>query len=196
MPRLFKQQIMIHYDEEIILCIQHFLTGTLTEDKRLILQQWLEEDTSHRDFFEDICRKDDISENYEAYGKIDKERAWKRVATATKIVDIRKTHRMKVYRRIAAVVLPLMLALGSYLGYLQMIKGDAVSSSIADIYPGKPSAILRLADNRTVTLGEKVVDQLKVAEGIQVQNDTLRVVYPEMIAGHTVEYNTLEIPRF
>lgn len=195
MPGQFKHQIMKHYDEEIIQCIQHFLTGTLTEEKRVKLQRWLEEHPLHMDFFEDICRKQDFSEDFETYVNINRDNAWRKVASVTKVAAIRKTHRLKIYRWAAAVILPLMLAFGGYLGYLQVKKESAVSTGIADIYPVKPAAILRLSDNRTVSLGEEVSDQLKVAEGIQVQKDTSRVVYPQTIAGNAVEYHTLEIPR-
>lgn len=186
---------MKHYDEKIIEYIQLYLLGVLPEEKVMELEEWIKRDCAHQDFFDDICRNQDIGNGYEKYAKINRNKAWKIIASKSNIKETGKKYRLNLYRWAAAVVLPVLIAIGGYWELSNSLSVKEQVEDLAAIKPGKQRAILRLSNDEVMKLTGDRIQNVKIAEGVNIMNDTTGVVYPEQIAAHETEVHTLEIPR-
>ena len=185
---------MRHYDENIIRLIQLYLTGDLSEEEKMKLEEWVHEDSSHKRLFDEICEERNVARDLEVYERVNKETAWEKVVSRGNIKRRHTPRRLGWYHWVAAVMLPVMVATGYF---IREMKRDALQQGveIASIEPGKSKAILRLGNNRVLEITKGREAYVDVAEGVAATNNSLGMVYPEQVATGQTEYNVLEVPR-
>ncbi len=187
--------MMRHYDENIIQLIQLYLTGDLSEEEKVKLEDWIHGDPSHERLFDEICEERNVARDLEVYERVNKEVAWEKVVCRGNIKRRHTSRRWGWYRWVAAVVLPVMVVAAGY--FIREVKRDTLrqGEEIASIEPGKSKAILRLGNNRVLEITKERETHVDVAEGVAATNNSSGMIYPEQVATGKTEYNVLEVPR-
>lgn len=185
---------MRDYDENIVQLIQLYLTGDLSEEEKVKLEDWIHGDSSRKRLFDEICEERNVARDLEVYERVNKESAWEKVVCRGNIKLQHSSRRLGWYRWVAAVMLPVMVAAGYF---IREMKRDSLQQGveIASIEPGKSKAILRLGNNRVLEITKERETHVDVAEGIAATNNSSGMIYPEQVATGKTEYNVLEIPR-
>ena len=185
---------MRDYDENIVQLIQLYLTGDLSEEEKVKLEDWIRGDSSRKRLFDEICEERNVVRDLEVYERVNKESAWEKVVCRGNIKLQHSPRRLGWYRWVAAVMLPVMVAAGYF---IREMKRDSLQQGveIASIEPGKSKAILRLGNNRVLEITKEREPHVDVAEGIAATNNSSGMIYPEQVATGKTEYNVLEIPR-
>lgn len=100
------------YSEEIQQIVYRQLIGEANESEKAKFQQWLDEDETHREWYQRLISKENLVERYQAYHDTDAEGAWARF-------DALKYSKRKIKLRsmlkYAAVVLVLIVGIGVYM---------------------------------------------------------------------------------
>lgn len=178
----------IHIDWEII--SKSFRTE-LEPGEREILEGWLVASQEHRDFYERARRG---GETDPALG-VDRGEL-----TARKIEMLRKARemmsrearrrQMRYVRYAAAVVLPLMVAVGVWMG----IERNAGNVMVAErVQPGSGRVVLELNDGRTYILDTTRVVETGI-EGSLAKAESKSLVYEKQEA-EVLVYNKVIVPR-
>ena len=185
---------MRDYDENIVQLIQLYLTGDLSEEEKVKLEDWIRGDSSRKRLFDEICEERNVVRDLEVYERVNKESAWEKVVCRGNIKLQHSPRRLGWYRWVAAVMLPVMVAAGYF---IREMKRDSLQQGveIASIEPGKSKAILRLGNNRVLEITKERETHVDVAEGIAATNNSSGMIYPEQVATGKTEDNVLEIPR-
>lgn len=185
---------MRDYDENIVQLIQLYLTGDLSEEEKVKLEDWIRGDSSRKRLFDEICEERNVVRDLEVYERVNKESAWEKVVCRGNIKLQHSPRRLGWYRWVAAVMLPVMVAAGYF---IREMKRDSLQQGveIASIEPGKSKAILRLGNNRVLEITKERETHVDVAEGIAATNNSSGMIYPEQVATGKTEYNVLEVPR-
>lgn len=178
----------IHIDWEII--SKSFRTE-LEPGEREILERWLVASQEHRDFYE---RARLGGETDPAFG-VDHE-----VLSVRKVEMLRKAREMKsrearrrqtrYVRYAAAVVLPLMVAVGMWMG----MDRNAGNVMVAErVQPGSGRVVLELNDGRTYILDTTRVVETGI-EGSLAKAESKSLVYEKQEA-EVLVYNKVIVPR-
>ena len=185
---------MRDYDENIVQLIQLYLTGDLSEEEKVKLEDWIRGDSSRKRLFDEICEERNVVRDLEVYERVNKESAWEKVVCRGNIKLQHSPRRLGWYRWVAAVMLPVMVAAGYF---IREMKRDSLQQGveIASIEPGKSKAILRLGNNRVLEITKERETHVDVAEGIAATNNSSGMIYPEQVTTGKTEYNVLEMPR-
>ena len=185
---------MRDYDENIVQLIQLYLTGDLSEEEKVKLEDWIHGDSSRKRLFDEICEERNVARDLEVYERVNKESAWEKVVCRGNIKLQHSPRRLGWYRWVAAVMLPVMVAAGYF---IREMKRDSLQQGveIASIEPGKSKAILRLGNNRVLEITKERETHVDVAEGVAATNNSSGMIYPEQVATGKTEYNVLEVPR-
>ena len=185
---------MRDYDENIVQLIQLYLTGDLSEEEKVKLEDWIHGDSSRKRLFDEICEERNVARDLEVYERVNKESAWETGVCRGNIKLQHSSRRLGWYRWVAAVMLPVMVAAGYF---IREMKRDSLQQGveIASIEPGKSKAILRLGNNRVLEITKERETHVDVAEGVAATNNSSGMIYPEQVATGKTEYNVLEVPR-
>ena len=185
---------MRDYDENIVQLIQLYLTGDLSEEEKVKLEDWIHGDSSRKRLFDEICEERNVARDLEVYERVNKESAWEKGVCRGNIKLQHSSRRLGWYRWVAAVMLPVMVAAGYF---IREMKRDSLQQGveIASIEPGKSKAILRLGNNRVLEITKERETHVDVAEGVAATNNSSGMIYPEQVATGKTEYNVLEVPR-
>ena len=185
---------MRDYDENIVQLIQLYLTGDLSEEEKVKLEDWIHGDSSRKRLFDEICEERNVARDLEVYERVNKESAWEKVVCRGNIKLQHSSRRLGLFRLVAAVMLPVMVAAGYF---IREMKRDSLQQGveIASIEPGKSKAILRLGNNRVLEITKERETHVDVAEGVAATNNSSGMIYPEQVATGKTEYNVLEVPR-
>lgn len=103
----------------------------------------------------------------------------------------------RLWRYAAAIFIPLLI--GSLFFWTQHLKevSEAVPVSLGQLEPGNRQAILKLGDGELIDLTTVGRDTLLTRNGVTIRLDSSRSVsyQGEIVTGHTVDYNTIIVPR-
>ncbi len=175
------------------------LTGTITEEDSKKLSLWLEEDESHRYEYEKI-RESLVSDTS----------AWDSQEEGLRLVDsqwekvnyhiFRKNILLlKWSRYVAAVLIPLFIALFFFLGeYSNQISEDTIV--VSSIMSGKVTAQLELSDGKKILLDNESNFKVNEICGIDIHTADNTLKYEGVLdtiisQSEEVKYNTLTVPR-
>lgn len=141
---------------ETFLRISEFIhkerVGEITIREKAELDQWLNEDNSHRLLYEQLTAGGEWLEEYDRYKQISGEEAWRNIEK-----QIRQRGHRSVFRWIAgaaAAVVLLVVGLPFFYndGRDEVIQPVAQTLSYDSIRPGGQKAILQLANGQKITL--------------------------------------------
>lgn len=168
-----------------------FLKGELKETEQKELEIWRKISESHEEIFQRMQSAAYLNESFRRFVKSEdgQEKEWQLIRART----CRKERKVyTLFRRYAALwLLPLLLA-GGILYVLQIDKTRSTEPVNTTFQPGRPCAILELADGTRVNLREETFAG-GVAQSWKVSHDSLKYQTAENIVKE--ECHTLEVPR-
>ena len=97
--------------------------------------------------------------------------------------------------RVAAVVLPLTIAIVLYIGLGKESVPATNYAAAATILPGTSKAVLTTGDGNTIMLGQEYSDSTIIADGMRIDASTSGLTYAGISGNSALVYNKLEIPR-
>lgn len=100
------------YSEEIQQIVYRQLIGKATETEKTKLQQWIDEDESHREWYQNLISRNNLVERYQAYHDTDAEGAWARFDA---LKYPKRKFKLRSVLKYAAVALVLIVGIGVYL---------------------------------------------------------------------------------
>lgn len=168
-----------------------FLKGELKETEQKELEIWRKASESHEEIFQRMRSAAYLDESFRRFvkSKDEQEKEWQLIRGRT----CRKKRTIyTLFRRYAALwFLPLLLA-GGILYVLQIDKTRSTIPADTAFQPGRPYAILELADGTRVNLQEETPAG-DAAQNWKVSHDSLKYQVAADIVKE--EYHTLQVPR-
>ena len=102
---------MRDYDENIVQLIQLYLTGDLSEEEIVKLEDWIHGDSSRKRLFDEICEERNVARDLEVYERVNKESAWEKVVCRGNINVVLSSRRVGWYAAAAVVTFGVALSL-------------------------------------------------------------------------------------
>jgi transmembrane sensor len=172
------------------------LNGTIKEDEKNILEEWINVSDANKKIVENFHNKQWVTTELSKIYKFNKEAGWDTILGALKPKDKIKVIRLP-WRKIAvAASLLLSMGIGSYL-ILKMNPSSQVVETpkiIDDAEPGRPGAILTLSNGKKIVLDHSKNGQLTNQNNTLVSKINGGVVYNAGKDAATV-YNTMTTPK-
>jgi len=167
------------------------INQSLSEEEEMLLSQWLEENVSHRRYFDDAMRYYLEGSNF-GEGISDTKKAWKKL----KINGLKKNRnnvRWIISLTAAAVTIFMMI---TYLAPSRKLENGLVQAKkVEQIKPGSNHATLVLDDGSTVDLASSKKFQLtEGGSDIKIEGAKLQYIEKSILSDE-IKYNTLNVPR-
>ena len=187
---------MRDYDENIVQLIQLYLTGDLSEEEKVKLEDWIHGDSSRKRLFDEICEERNVARDLEVYERVNKESAWEKVVCRGNIKLQHSSRRLGWYRWVAAVMLPLLLC-GTLWLSLREKKEVLVAKVTPEIEAGTAHAVLLMGQGERIDLSMTSGDTVLNKGDVRIRFDSSKSVTYEQVVGTPakVEYNTIIVPR-
>lgn len=173
----------------IIKLLNKKLLGTLSEDEKNILDEWISKD-NNQELYEDIKKTILEANHKKQYDSINVEEGWKRNEQLLASSFRKKT--ISRFTRIAAAVI-IILSVGSGLFFLttnRSVDKDLLTET--QIKPGDKKAELILDDGSVITLVDE--DQKLVDQGVEILTTKGIVDYKSDVEIKKLAMNTLKVP--
>ena len=179
---------------EIARIIQKSLKGKLSESEERQLSGWRKVSDENERAFQRMISEDFYTIGMEKLEMYDSRVAYGRFLQK-KYQQRRKRRFLINMARVAAVALPVVIALVLYVG-LNREEEQMVRPSLAsNILPGTSKAVLTLANGQMIPLGKEATDSTIITDGTQISASGSGVTYASGVESESVVYNKLEIPR-
>lgn len=180
---------------EIARLIRKGLKGDLSSEEEQRLSDWRRASVRNEDAFRKMVSDDFYAEGMEKLEVFDCRVAYGRFLQR-KYQSLRKRRVLMNVARVAAVVIPFMLATVCYLGVSREAPpGGEEIASASTILPGTSRALLTLSGGETIPLGSDTADSTIVTDGTRIDATSSGVVYVNAAGSESIVYNKLEIPR-
>lgn len=181
---------MDHKSVEISNLIYCYLKGTLDEEGRKELNQWLVR-PGNRELFDRICNKERMLKKSFRFDRYDKEKSWKQLEERAGIG--RKVIR-KRWIVAASFIIPFFVVAWLYMRENPQPLPSAEVEK--EIVPGMVCARLESADGQIFHLGKDSIGTLVLANGGVLKNSYGGVAYlPDSISGSRNKYHVMTTPR-
>lgn len=179
--------------------IYHFLTGDLTPEERMKLDEWLAL-PGHADLFRRICEKERLLQGTLRYDSYDKEDAWRRLERQlreARVTEVGNVGRRRIGKRwwwAASLVVPLCVA--AWLLTNREEKPLALAENgRTEIVPAMSGARMLLPSGEVVDLTNEGEGDLIFQDGKLVQEADGVMAYVGDTLGQEVRYNEVQTPR-
>lgn len=188
---------MIKQDFHIANIIVRHLSGEITPEENILLENWRKEEPAHEALFQKICSEENLKRNVEKSVLFNIATGWMEVEKRIRKNNNRE-RTIRILRYAAAVLVPVFF-LGISLKYTSRDCFPEQSVLLAQpILPGAAKAILTLDNGETINLDKGTADILQKIKGTNIQVDSTTLNYQlaqSTSAQLEVIYNKVEIPR-
>ncbi len=179
---------------EIARIIQKSLKGELSDLEAKRLSDWRTASDENERAFQRMISEDFYTVGIEKLEAYDYQVAYGRFLQR-KFQQHRKRRFLVNVTRVAAVVLPFIIALVLYVGLNREEEQVLRPSLASNILPGTSKAVLTLANGQTIPLGKEIADSTIVTDGTRINASGASVTYASGTKSKSIVYNKLEIPR-
>ena len=179
---------------EIARIIQKSLKGQLSESEERQLSDWRKVSGENERAFQRMISEDFYTVGMEKLETYDYRVAYGRFLQR-KYQQRRKRRFLINVARVAAVVLPFIIALVLYVGLNRDEEQTLRPSLATNILPGTSKAVLTLANGQMIPLGKEAADSTIITDGTQINASGSGVTYASGGESESIVYNKLEIPR-
>ncbi len=167
---------------------------SLTPEEEVIFQRWMDEDVSHREYYERMCKVWTANETTDMLTTD----VSKMIADFDKCIKQDKGHRRKmqriIYRIVASLIVLLTIGGGIFILREKKTNIQQYTDVVQSIVAGDSKAIVLLSNGERVDI-EVLADSLQYElEGLAVEKDSGIIKY-SATAGKDSVYNTIIIPR-
>lgn len=169
------------------------LNRDISEEERLLLERWLNEDENNRRLYEKIRDQKTSDQRNRLIRELHKNSAWQRVNRVTGGKSKRTMYRI---RYAVAVVLVISGMLSFVYLFMEKSSQEYMERSVTMIQPGSIKAELILADGQRVSLDENGVNPiLSEEDGVTIVKEDKGIRYESKETGGEVFYHELRVPR-
>ena len=179
---------------EIARIIQKSLKGQLSESEERQLSDWRKASGENERAFQRMISEDFYTVGMERLETYDYRVAYGRFLQR-KYQQRRKRRFLINVARVAAVVLPFIIALVLYVGLNRDEEQTLRPSLATNILPGTSKAVLTLANGQMNPKGKEAADSTIITDGTQINASGSGVTYASGGESESIVYNKLEIPR-
>lgn len=180
--------------EEIGLLIVTAGGRELSEEEQMMLDTWLQEHPGSEKEILEILQFTRDCELSAVLPAINSRKAWEQIAQNTPKTADWGRQRMRYWKMIAAVVVPILF-ISSAVFYFYQVKTDrSESTQTVAIYPGKAQAELVLANGKKMTLKNSQEQKIVNESGQVIGIDSSNILTYHMTGKETREWNTLQVP--
>ena len=178
--------------------LKRSIYSVLSKEEQERLNEWLEEDSAHREFYREVQVFLADSESF----RLDKRKIqyFKSIYEARLAMVERKRHRIRsrrIWKMVAAFLLPLGIA-WFWWWHAESISDDTYlpdNKFSESIFPGTQKAILVTADGRTVPL-DAITTDVEVFDGVKVKNRDHSLIYSDSLIDVSIGgENQMIVPR-
>jgi ferric-dicitrate binding protein FerR (iron transport regulator) len=174
------------------------IKGTILPDEQKELDSWIRENPENQKVFERATDPGKQLEKLEIYALFNKEKAWSQLEQ--KLFEPRTVRftTQKILRYAAAIMLPLLIAGGFAIRYLNRPQALTMAEIDTVYTPGSQKAVLILSDGGTVELEEGMsLEELQEGDAkINILNSFLNYTSTDRSGrGSDMIYNELRTPR-
>ena len=176
--------------EYIELLITKYLSDTISESEKQFLQNWIKEDTTHRQLMNRLLHDKNFSEKYRRHAAIDTE-----AAKSAFLRHIRKRvwqYRVWKYAAAAAIIVSAIVS-AHYL--FTEDKNPAPQFALAEVEPGNTRAILVLDNGTQLSLGENEAKTIAIDDSVSVEMSAEGLTYLPAATKKETKFNTIIVPR-
>ncbi|MEY8590054.1 FecR domain-containing protein [Butyricimonas hominis] len=179
---------------EIARLIRKSLRGELSGQEEKILSDWRQASRDNEAAFQKMTSGSFYTDGTELWETFDSRVAYGRFLQRK--YQQRRSRRL-LFRaaRVAAVVLPLTIAIVLYIGLGKESVPATDYAAAATILPGTSKAVLTTGDGNTIMLGQEYSDSTIIADGTRIDASTSGLTYAGISGNSALVYNKLEIPR-
>jgi len=172
------------------------IKGILSPEEQVELDSWIKEDVENLAVYTRATDPEKQLEKLEIYGLFDKEKVWSKLEDKLFETKTVRFSPQKVFRYAAAIMLPLLIAGGFAIRYLNRTSPQTIAEIDTVFQPGSQKAVLILADGGSVELeeGKTIADLQQGDAKINIQNSLLS--YTSSASSQAeILYNELRTPR-
>ncbi len=174
------------------------LRKEISEEEKTVLQNWLTESPANKKLYHKIIDQAHIKEKLKAYGKYNKQNAWKKIMKQIRKPGANRTVSLNKFLRYAAIFIPTLIGGYLFIHHTLTESNNQIVNTLS-IETGTQKALLTLGNGIEIELKnstEEVIISEQEADIIDVDN-TLRYITTEVPGKTEVQevYNTLETPR-
>lgn len=183
--------------KEIVQLIFAYLKNDISEEERLLLQEWIDRNERHRLLFERLVSENGRKEDMREFASFHTSEKWRELQG---VLQMRARVRKKKILMRWSVAAAVVLAIGVVFLEVGRSKSTEIENRVvktAEIRPGSSKAVLITEDGRQIAL-----DELADVEGqMAVGNNTVEVVgkhtikYETGVKDSVMKWHTLKIPR-
>lgn len=176
--------------EYIELLITKYLSDTISESEKQFLQNWIEEDVSHRQLMNRLLHDKNFSEKYRRHAAIDTE-----AAKSAFLRHIRKrVWRYRVWKYAAAAAIIVSAIVSAHYLFTED-KNPAPQFALAEVEPGNTRAILVLDNGTQLSLGENEAKTIAIDDSVSVEMSAEGLTYLPATTKKETKFNTIIVPR-
>ncbi|MBO9728718.1 MAG: FecR domain-containing protein [Chitinophaga sp.] len=182
--------------------IVKYLREQATPAEQQELQTWLEADVRHQELMASMKDPGTLRAAMAFQDQLDVEGDWQAILARTTPLTV---HRNRVWRKVAAWTAAAALLGGIIAVYTwprspasdPRVIADNTHTFKNDVLPGGNNATLQLGNGKKVTLGNRVTDSLKEADGTTIGQQTGELVYHKAASSdnESALFNTLSTAR-
>ncbi len=188
---------LVPYQEEleqqfrIAYLIGQFIQENISEEEEAELEHWMLQSEHNLQLFEDLTDEHRVDDFMRWYSQRDVEGKLQQVKQRIQFTAAPVKKIVSFWQYAAAASIVILLGIGIYfLGFHQRTQPAIVKHNLpTDISPGQASALLTLADGRSIDL--TTIKDTIINEQVRIENGM--VIYED--AAHSPEYHELTIPR-
>jgi transmembrane sensor len=172
------------------------IKGLINPGEQEELDNWINEDAENRRVYNSATDPKKQLEKLEIYGLFDKKKVWSELEDKLFETKTVRFFTQKALRYAAAIMLPLLIAGGFAIRYLNRTTLQTIAEIDTVFQPGSQKAVLILADGGSVELeeGKTIADLQQGDAKINIQNSLLSYTSAGSSKAEII-YNELRTPR-
>lgn len=186
---------MIKQDFYIANIIARYISGEITPEEKIDLENWRKENHAHEILFNKICSEKHYNAHEAKKEHFDNTTGWQNIGKRIERNN-RKERFLRVLNYAAIILLPILVI------SITIKHSDTNTSNRQDylaqsILPGKAKAVLTLDNGQVINLGTDVEALDENLNGINIQADSTMLKYSqtEKTVKEEIAYNKIETPK-
>lgn len=194
---------MLNFNYQINELIIKFLNGTLDNNERIILEEWINASETNKKTFENLTNKKWVTTELGKIYDFDDNAGWDTIATSLNPQERGSFTRQYWYKWVAAAVILIGLGTG-YWSYLLKNPNDGFDKNLTqeqrfgkDVKaPASNKAILTLADGTKIVLEDASEGKLVTQGDVEVtKTEDGQIIYKGKKENNVASENTLFVPK-
>lgn len=186
---------MIKQDFHIANLIARYISGEITPEEEIYLEEWKKEEPAHAALFDKICNEQNYNRHEKEKESFDTVSGWQEIEKRINRSN-RRERILNILRYAAIIILPI-LVLSISIKHTNPISGQQ-DYYAQPILPGEAKAILTLDNGQVIQLGKNVANLEDGLDETNIQADSAMLKYSQtnkLAKSEKIAYNKVETPK-